>query len=219
MSSAKKESTPKDSSAQKKVLFIVLAVVLVAIIVVGTVIALVLNKKKEAPDQTHEVAWIDADEFYGSQAEIISRVKATSSETVHTEAEVCENFSSRGFSGCSITAEYSIDGEYLKEIEVSALKATKHPAYDCYYTTNSGDVWFLSEINGSLFAIPLSYQFEKESGGPIYFSETGTITGYDCVTNTFYEIVPYESTAIVKRVERINAETLESFSYEAIDAL
>ena len=45
------------------------------------------------------------------------------------------------------------------------------------------------------------------------------ISSYDSTTNKFYINVPKESQAVIKTVERIDAETLEKLTGEEIDKL
>ena len=167
----------------------------------------------------YEVPDFDAEEYFKENTILKSTSDVSTSQDVSTEAEAFDNFVERGFEGYQVTFEYAIDGTYLGTKEISRYSSSKHPIYQAYYTTTTGDIWMIFEINGSYFAIPISYNFSNEKSVSVMISETDTITSYDSTTNKFYVNIPNESQTIIKTVETINAETLEKLNSEEIDKL
>lgn len=161
----------------------------------------------------------DADAYFAANSKILSVKPAKESEAAFTEAEINDDLAGRGFDEYSITFEYSVDGEYLEETEISNASSTHHPVYSSYYITESEEVWVILVVDGLIHAIPLSYNFESDLGVQVIFSETQAVMSYDSATNQFYETIPHESELIVKVIDRIDKDTLESLSAEVINTL
>lgn len=168
---------------------------------------------------SYDVTPPDADKYFEENSTIISDFDAAGSQDVHSEADTYSNLIDRGFKQFPITTEYSIEGEYSKASEISRSSKTAHPMYQTYYITESGDLWVIAEVNGSIIANPLFYNAESSLDAPVMLSETNTITTYDSTKNKFYVIVPNDSAIIVKTVTRIDAETLEGLTKGEIDKL
>ena len=161
----------------------------------------------------------DADEYFDKNSTVIAVSDANTSDDVQTEAQTCETLTERGFAEYPITSNYSMDGTYYDATEISIASASKHPVYETYYVTDSGDVWTIIIINGSIMANPVSYNLQSNLGVQVIISETDTVTSYDSATNQFYETIPHDSELIVKTVKRIDDETLETLTYGVIDSL
>lgn len=168
---------------------------------------------------SYDVTPPDADKYFKEISTIISDFDAGDSQNIHSEADAYSNLTDRGFKQFPITTEYSIEGEYSKASEISRSSKSVHPMYQTYYITESGDVWVITEVNGSIIANPLSYNAESSLDAPVMLSEANTITTYDSTKNKFYVIVPNDSAIIVKTVTRIDAETLEGLTKGEIDKL
>lgn len=167
----------------------------------------------------YEVPDFDAEEYFKENTTLKSTYDVSASQDISTESEAFDNFVERGFEGYQVTYEYAIDGTYLGAKEISRYSSFKHPMYQVYYPTTTGDIWMILEINGSYFATPITYNFSNEKNVSVMISETDTITSYDSTTNKFYVNIPNESQAVIKTVETINAETLEKLTSEEIDKL
>lgn len=161
----------------------------------------------------------DADEYYAAHATIVSEVAVTESADVQTEQEVQEMVRDRGFTDYPISFEYSMSGEYGGTMEVEEASAEKHPIYQTYYVSTEGELWTIFVINGAVMANPVTYNTESGRDVQLLISETDTVTSYDSAKNKFYVIIPGESEAIVKTVDRIDAETLDKLTVEVIDEL
>lgn len=162
---------------------------------------------------------IDADAYYETNATVISQIPAQDSSDAHTESDTRQNFIDRGFIDLTITTQYSMEGQYQDPSEVSDASSAKHPMYEAYYMTAEGHVWTLIEINGAIMANPVSYNLQSSRNAQLLLSESNTVTSYDSYTNKFYESIPNETELIVKTVSKIDANTLESLTFEAINQL
>jgi len=167
-----------------------------------------------AANGTYEVIPPDAEEYFEQNATLEEKISAEKSLTIHTEAEAYENLQTRGFAVFPITSEYSINGAYGPAKEISYYGSQKHPVYHTYYRTASDQIWAVMEINGEVFALPLSYNSQTEDGVPAILSETGKVTSYDSTTNTFFVTVPNPSVFKVITVERIDEQILETTGWE-----
>ncbi len=161
----------------------------------------------------------DADEYFGENSDVISVISVKNSVGTMTEADTHEQLIERGFDQYSITTEYSVDGEYHEATDISDNSSQKHPIYQTYYVTSNEELWTITVVNGVVMATPVSYNMQSKRDARLIISETDTVMSYDSTTNQFYETVPKESVLIVKKVSRIDKETLENLSIEAIDEL
>ncbi len=162
---------------------------------------------------------VDADDYFQNNSNVITEIEADSSTNVRTEAEVYKDFIERGFVDTLIETEYSMSGEYHKSEIISNTSSSKHPYYQTTFISENGDVWIIIEINGVVMASPVSYNDQLQSNVQVIISEKDTVTSYDSRMNKFYETIPNESELIVKKVNRIDAETLEKLTFGEIDKL
>ncbi len=170
-------------------------------------------------DESFQVEIVDADAYYEQNSTIISVVDANASEEVQTEKEVIEDLENRGFSETSVFTNYDMDGTFHEEIEIGDMPADKHPKYMAYYITENEEVWTLIWINGKILANPVSYNLQSTLPAQLVISETKTINGYDNHTGKFYETIPNDSALIVKVMDNIDKNLLESLTIEEIDKL
>ena len=159
---------------------------------------------------------VDAEAYLNDVGEVLNKTQVEESKSVSTEAEIIRDLESSGFDQYPVTASYSIDGLYLTEIEVSDSSSEKHPSYETYYITEQGNLWEISETNGIVMAVPVTYNLEYAQTTPVVFTETGTIMSYDSATNCFFEVIPDPEVMTVKKMEVINAETIEKMTMEEI---
>ena len=174
------------------------------------------NEENEEVDlgSNYEVPEFDAEAYFRENTTLKSTFDVASSQSIHTESEAYDSFVERGFDGSQVMYEYTMDGTYLGENEISRSSSSKHPMYQTYYATTSGDIWMILEINGSFFATPITYNFSNTQNIPVILSETDTITSYDSSTNKFYVNIPNASQTVIKTVSKIDAETIEKLTSE-----
>ena len=127
------------------------------------------------------------------------------------EGDVVKMLSERGFLQFPVTSSYTMDGELTDEEEISEGSEEKHPFYETYFRTDSGEIWSIVLIRDAVIAIPLTYLVESGAKIPVFLSEKETVMSYDSISDQFYETIPLESEATVIRVERIDANTLNSW--------
>lgn len=229
----KKEKWAAKTFGQKVgsiILKIVAVVLIFLLLVLGILGALVYKGVVEVPvintlfdifgiEEIYEVEMIDVEAYYEENAKIVNRVRVKESKDVYSEQEVFELLSARGFTEYEITTEYSMDGEYYDTINVSKDSKEEHPIYSTHYISEEDIVWNITVVNGTVMATPISYNLEQEGSVKVIFSETVSITGYDSVTNMFYEIEPKATFANVIKVELIDSKTLDTLTYEKIEDL
>ena len=167
----------------------------------------------------YDSSTMDVETYYEATSTIIRKTGVPESTEIQTAAEISSEFIGRGFEEFEITSDYSIDGAYLDSTVISEDSQSEHPMFDTYYITGRGELWTITSINGSVTAYPVSYNMERNNAVEVILSESKSLVCYDCDENQFYEVIPDEDYLIVKVVDRINAETLEMLTFEAIDAL
>ena len=168
-------------------------------------------------DEEYTVEIVDAKEYFSNNGEIISEISVSDAENVDTEAETYDYLEKRGFTEYSVTAEYSIDGDYVGETAIEEDSQEKHPVYNTFYYSSSGEVWTITSINGQITANPVSYNFQSESDAPVLISDSETIVSYDNATNKFYETIPSESALKLIVVDQIDAATLDNLTIGEIN--
>lgn len=189
---------------------------LLLIIIIAIICLYYFNKRKTITDineeEQHSVETIDADEYYDENSTVMETIKASTSDTMHTESEAIDNLKNRGFKE-DVYCDYTQEGEFIDETIVPSSGGTaKHPMYYTFYITNDNKYWLVYLINDKYFANPLSYN--QNSDRLLYLSESESITSYDNVSDTFYDTVPNENVLEVLQVEKIDAETLNNVNLE-----
>ena len=85
--------------------------------------------------------------------------------------------------------------------------------------SSNEELWTIIVLNGCIMANPVSFNVESDLGVQLIIAESDVISCYDSQTNMFYETIPNETELIVKVVDRIDAETLDSLTVEVIKGL
>lgn len=212
---------------RKKTYLSTISIIFITIICLTALLLLAGCKKNNATDESangttesgeHFVSAPDAEAYYEENAKIVDVVDVNKSKDVQTEAESYEELVNRGFNQYAVSSSYSMDGDYSDAADISESSAEKHPIYETYYFTKSGDLWTIFVINGVTMANPVSYNLQSGLNVQVIVSESDTIMSYDSTTNKFFETIPDASALIVVTVERIDAETLETLTIEEIDS-
>lgn len=181
---------------------------------VSTVVTTTTEAEETLP---YDNDYKDADEYFHKNTTVHKEFTIMEADNIQTEKEAYENLSARGFTTFSIMAEYDMEGVSNAGYVISPDSEEKHPMYQTYYVTALGDTWMILEINGEIMANPLSYnQYAQKI---LVLSETDTITSYDNALNKFYVNTPKEGVTLVKKIDRIDADTLESLTAEALSKL
>lgn len=159
---------------------------------------------------------LDVQKYFEERAEVISVTPVKDSKNTLSEKDVVNELRERGFSDCSITTCYSVDGSFIEAAEVSSGSSDTHPIYDIYYVTSKNELWVITVIDGMFFAYPSSYNLEHLDKVPVEFSETKEIASYDGSTNSIYLTIPKETVLDVRVIDKIDAKTLESINLEEV---
>ncbi len=165
----------------------------------------------------YEVPFPDADEYYEQYAKVLDDYSAEDSDDVQSEEEVYEFLDEKGLAMNPIITNYSMEGAYFSDMEISSYSSTLHPMYTTEYLNEEGEYWTISIVNGQIMAHPFSYNIQSDREAPVVIAEKDSLMSYDSTLNKFYETVPYESEMIIIEVDEINADTLEELTVEEID--
>lgn len=202
----------------KKLIIWLAGIAVVAVIVFVGMKDSILRPMIEERANAMKTEPVDVEEYYKEKSEIVASYDVKTSESIQSEKQAVEEMDDRGFGQFPVSYEYSMDGEYVKEQEASNAKE-EHPIYQTYYSSANGELWMIIVINGNVIANPISYNMQSERGAQLIFSESEVITGYDNSKNLFYETIPKESELIVHVVDRIDSDTLDSYTIEVINGL
>ncbi len=172
---------------------------------------------QEELNTQYQVTPVDAKEIIEKTSTIIQEINVSDSQSVHTESEVYDIFRERGFNTNSVTWEYSMDGTYSQAKNISSYSSTKHPVYKYHHFTPDNDIWVIIETNGSIMAIPVTYNETKNK--KIIICETDSFVSYDSATNKFFVSRPKDSQTTLKTIPRIDSETLDKLTEGEIDKL
>lgn len=154
------------------------------------------------------------DYYRENSEEIIEIIKVEESQTIQSENDAIAFLHERGFTEHEITYDSTITGEYIEETEAKEGSTIKHPMYQTYFISSNGDVWTIFVVNGKIFANPASYNLESDLDAQVLISESNQLTSYDDEDNQFYVTIPKSSTVIVRTVSRIDASTLDNYTFE-----
>lgn len=199
------------------IIILLLAVVLIVLMQNRNNSANTDNSKESIWESSEQSEPIEGEGYYWDNSELVTAViEMDQSKDIPSESEVIKILKKRGFTDCTVTYEFDLDGNYIEETEISDSSSEKHPMYLAYYTSSVGDVWTIHIINGKVFAYPASFNLNSDLQAEVIVSETNEITSYDYETNKFIVTIPKETAAIVMTVDRIDAKTLEKLTTEEI---
>lgn len=215
--------SPKKNKKKKKGFVITCIVIVFLLVAIAVTTVVYFNffsaKDDDKNDATDQSGYVDADKYFEETADVISTINAKDSDVVTSEKETCMILSERGFDISQITSMYDMEGTYVEDKTIDIESDEKHPIYSTYYSTKAGEVWLINVVNNSITAVPLLYNQNSQNDVETIIVESDTIMAYDGPLNKFYEIVPFETTAIVKKVDKIDTEVLENLTAEEIDKL
>lgn len=166
---------------------------------------------------------LDADEFLKENAKMMKRIdpkrmkKSGDRDIIEilSEEEAYHFLRERGFEDESITTS-SMEGANFDAVEISDRASAKHPCYQTKYESDNGEFWIISLIGKDITAYPLFFNQASSLGAELIVAESEMVTSYDSTNNMFYQSIPKESTLIVKRVNRIDKETLDGLTAEVM---
>lgn len=194
----------------------------IALILVGLINTLLSGKNKTAEETggnpTETLEPVDMEDYLSGFGRVTGQEPAKKAGLL-TEAEAAREFKARGFTVEPVTASYTADGEYTDVQEISADSKNKHPYYETYYRSSSGVIWGIVLMGDTFCAEPITYNADTIWDVPHELSESGIFTAYDGSSNAFYTVSPDEDALIVKRIDRIDAGTLEELGAWEVEEL
>ncbi len=158
-----------------------------------------------------------AEQYYSETSTIVRIIDADTSEDTLTENEAQNLLAERGFTAYPITYEYAMGGEF-KDDETTGSDI-RRPMYETDFISENGELWHIFVINGAVMTNPVSYNLNSTRPVLLLLSESKELTSYNSETNKYFVTVPFESTMVVKVVDRIDADTLNEITSEEIDGL
>lgn len=171
------------------------------------------EKSTPSPNQDdYETAY----EYYNNNAEVIKAEDVQDSGDVLSESDALSLLYSRGFNTYPITYAYDISGTYCGDTESDETSTDKHPMYNTFYVSSTGEVWTIYIIGDAVFAYPALFNLENDNSKQVIVSESAELVSYDDESNTFFVTIPSEAASLVKIVERIDAETLDKLTREEL---
>ena len=164
--------------------------------------SLISSLPENTVSSSAENSIIGADEYYSEHAEVVTKL-----------------LTDRGLETENIVTDFTMDGVYLDESEIEDSSTEKHPLYKMLYASESDILWNIYIINGVVAAYPVSYNLVSERDAILLITESDTVMSYDYSSNQFFETVPKESEMIVRKVEKINKETLDKLTIGGLSKL
>lgn len=220
-------AAPKKKKKKAKLILILVAFLLAALLItsalhcfgivnlplLGKVLGAVgiypVNGPRNVPEEEVERP---AAESYLSEFGSVTGREIARTAALRTEAEAFREYAARGFTDLTITASYDADGDYLGNVEISRDGTEKHPYYEARYLTPDNVLWTVTLTGDMFLAEPVSYNAWGNWEIPHVLSETEGFRTYDGQTNTFYTMTPDPAALVIKRVVRIDANTLNTIS-------
>ncbi len=126
----------------------------------------------------------------------------------------------RGFSGMTLQASFSNQGDYREDATVDAGSGETFPSYGGAYLSPEGVLWNVYINDGEVFAVPVA-STGTQITQQVILTETDHMVQYDGTTNEYsdWPVGTLSDGSKVVRVSRIDRATLDSYSVADIEAL
>ena len=174
------------------------------------------NSEKE--NETTDDQNVKYEDYNGTEVIVVSSEKVEESKNNKTTEDVKNELKDRGFESLQITSKYNIKGDFVSESNQNADTDELHPTYDMVYiNSTNGDQWFIYCYGGQFFAFPITYNQNSSRDEYLIISEKDSIMSYDCMSNTYNEIIPQKTDLIIRKVDRIDKNTLDSLTSEVLN--
>jgi len=173
------------------------------------------NSEKE--NETTDDQNVKYEDYNGTEVIVVSSEKVEESKNNKTTEDVKNELKDRGFESLQITSKYNIKGDFVSEFNQNKDTEELHPTYDMVYNSDKGDQWFIYCYGGQFFAFPISYNQNSGRDEYLIISEKDSIMSYDCMSNTYNEIIPQKTDLIIRKVDRIDKNTLDSLTSEVLN--
>ena len=159
---------------------------------------------------------ITSDGSYVFDETILETIPVSEADGLSSVEALEEELRGRGFEEFGVTAPYGLSGELLDDPSDVGVDDT-YPLYVVDYVAGGGERWTILVCDGAYMANPV---FMYGSHWPqVLLVEDDCVTSYDSSTDMFYRSVPGERELDVRKVGRIDAETIEALDAEGVEAL
>ena len=216
-----------EGKGKKKLIIILICVVCLAAVVAALFILGVFRSEKKTGEGStipprkvpneEKLERPNADDTMAAYGAIVNRIPAKDSQALKPEAEAAKDFADRGFTQNPVTASFTVDGQYTTATEISSTSLVKHPYYETTYITPDNVMWVISEVNGQMMAYPASYNSNGNWSVMHMVAENETVYGYDSAKNQFYELEANGTGMVLKRIDRIDTQTLDSLTAAEVE--
>lgn len=196
----------------------------------GSYVPPIVTPPTSDDDQEPTRDYTSPEEYFAANSTGIRQtIRDTESTDVMTEGEAVALMNSLGFgqstdengstTGFPVTYQYTLGGEYLGEITASADSSVKHPMYKTYYISGDGNLilWTVYIINGDVFATPTSFLYETTCDKEVLLTGDGAVTSY--YNGMFYVTVPNENVTNTQTVAKVDAATLDTYTFDTLCVL
>ncbi|MBP3893811.1 MAG: hypothetical protein J6D34_07220 [Atopobiaceae bacterium] len=144
---------------------------------------------------------------------------AASSDAVPTVQEVYQQNGGRGFDNLDVLVDFDINGNYSNPHVVDSNSTDKYPCYKMLYTSSSGVVWVVYINDGLYIAVPMGTS-EQPLAKEIIVTEADAVIQYDGIPNQYSDFdLSTLSDKVGVRVDRVDAQTLDAYTIEALAAM
>ena len=167
-------------------------------------------------ETTDDEEYIDAEEYYNSHSKVVETIKVEESSSIKTVAEAMNLLSTKGFDSSQARAKYSIEGEFI-DTSITQGSNKKYPIYEVQYISKSNEMWTITVVDEFVMAFPVSFNLQSKLDAELIVSEHEFIMSYDEYSNKFFKNIPYETTAHIKVVDRIDATALDTLTIEVLN--
>lgn len=159
----------------------------------------------------------EAEKYLDEHGVIVTTTDAGSAAGLMSEGEAVEEIADRGFNDFPVNYLHDTTGNRGDETAAKQGSAVKHPMYTTFHRTSDGELWTIYVVNDCVMATPVGYNLNQGTQATVVLSETGTILTYDEETNRFIENIPDGTVCVVKKVDKITPQTLETMTKEELD--
>lgn len=167
-------------------------------------------------DDESKADFIEAEEYFSNNSQLLDVIKVTESADLNSESDAMSNYDRRGFNKFPPYSEYDLEGNIYEAEKISNSSNEMHPLYAYDYESPNGDLWTVCLVNNDFMALPISFNYQSTLNAKLIISETEHMTVYDSQTNSFYINIPNEAQVIIKKVDNITTDLLDSLSVEVL---
>ena len=159
----------------------------------------------------------EADEKSSEDTSVSADAIAFAEAAMLSEADILHMLEDRGFKDTLVTTSFDTDGNGTEPVEVTSSDA-RHPVYEANYVSPNGMVWVVSVTLDSIMANPISYNMKAGDAAMTVLVERDSFIQYDETARQFITQTLSESSYIIRKADRIDADTLSAVTQEDLSS-